>query len=357
MDVKKKPWHEKVSHYSQLGGIETSILDNGAGRGTRIAWVNTGTGLRYKVVIDRAMDIVDAFYQHYSLAWISHNGVTAPRYSLNKGLDWLQTFGGGLVTTCGLSHVGGPESDEYGERGLHGPISNSPAEIISIIQPDLVAGNLDMSITGIIRQTSVLGDQLILKRTISGTLGEASIRIHDEVINEGNTVAPHMLLYHLNFGYPLVDEGAEICWKGKWKSRDGNPDIIFREDNNYHLCSAPLDSHAGSGEEAAIIDPVTDSNGWCTCGIYNPGLQIALSVRFKKAQLPILTNWQHWGKGEYVTGLEPGTHPPTGQARARREGNLIFLAPGERRNYELQFDILSTPTAIWQFRTELSSTT
>ncbi|GEP92084.1 protein of unknown function [Chitinophaga terrae (ex Kim and Jung 2007)] len=357
MDLKNKPWHDKVSHYSQIGGIETSVLDNGAGRGTRIAWINTGTGLRYKVVIDRAMDIVDAFYQQYSLAWISHNGVTAPRYSLNKGLDWLQTFGGGLVTTCGLSHVGGPESDEYGERGLHGPISNSPAEIITIQQPDLRTGDLHMSISGLIRQTSVLGDQLILKRTISGTLGEASIRIQDEVINEGNTVAPHMLLYHLNFGWPLVNEGAEICWKGSWQPRAGNPDIIFREGNNYKVCSAPLDSHSGGSEEAAIIDPEADASGWCTCGVYNPELQIALSVRFKKAQLPVLTNWQHWGKGEYVMGLEPGTHPPTGQAKARREGNLIYLQPGERRQYELQFGILNTPDAIRQFRTALSSTT
>jgi hypothetical protein len=357
MDLKKRHWHEKISHYSQLGGIETSVLDNGAGRGTRIAWVNTGTGLRYKVVIDRAMDIVDAFYQQYSLAWISHNGVTAPRHAINKGLEWLQTFGGGLVTTCGLSHVGGPESDEYGERGLHGPISNSPAEIISIKQPDIFTGDLEMSITGLIRQTSVLGDQLVLRRTISGTLGEAAIRIHDEVINEGNTTAPHMLLYHLNFGWPLVDEGSEICWRGSWEPRAGNPDIIFNENNNYRICSAPLDSHSGGGEEAAIIDPEADEDGWCSCGVYNPALQFGVAVKFQKQQLPVLTNWQHWGKGEYVMGLEPGTHPPTGQAKARREGNLIFLQPGERRNYELQFNILNTSTAIRQFQTALSSTT
>ena len=55
-------WDGKISNHAQVGGIETSVLDNGLGRGTRIAWINTGTGLRYKVVIDRAMDIADAFY-------------------------------------------------------------------------------------------------------------------------------------------------------------------------------------------------------------------------------------------------------------------------------------------------------
>src|SRR4030042_5685275 len=92
-------WQDKVVNHAQVGGIETSVLDEGLGRGTRIAWVNTGTPLRYKVVIDRALDIVDAFHNHHSLAWLSHAGVTAPRPAANTGLEWLWTFGGGLLTT------------------------------------------------------------------------------------------------------------------------------------------------------------------------------------------------------------------------------------------------------------------
>jgi hypothetical protein len=112
-------WSDKVSNVAQVGGIETSVLDNGLGRGVRIAWFNTGSGLRFKVVIDRAMDIADAFFNQYSIAWLSHPGVMAPQPFSNKGADWLRTFGGGLVTTCGLSHVGGDEKDEFGERGVH----------------------------------------------------------------------------------------------------------------------------------------------------------------------------------------------------------------------------------------------
>ncbi|WP_143305613.1 aldose 1-epimerase family protein [Chitinophaga vietnamensis] len=346
-------WQDKISHHAQLGGIETAVLDNGPGRGTRIAWINTGTGLRYKVVIDRAMDIADAFYQQYSLAWLSHTGITFPDHAADKGLDWLRTFGGGLMTTCGLTHVGGPETDEYGERGLHGPVSNTSAEIISIIQPDPLGGNMEMSITGIIRQVSVLGVKLLLKRTIAGTLGEPMIRVHDEVINKGNTIAPHMLLYHFNFGWPLVDEGADICWKGSWLSREGNADQLFRPGHDYKKCMAPLESHAGSGEEAAVIDIDAGPDGWCTCGVHNAALPLALSLRFKKSQLPVLTNWQHWGKGEYVTGLEPGTHAPVGQARARRDGSLLFLQPGESRQYELLITVMHTREKIHQFLTDL----
>lgn len=347
MDLKQQPWHNKISNPAQLGGIETAVLDNGAGRGTRIAWVNTGTGLRYKVVIDRAMDIADAFYNQHSLAWLSHVGITSPQ-PFSHGMDWIRTFGGGLLTTCGLSHVGGPESDEHGERGIHGLISNLPAEIESIIQPDPINGRMDMSITARVKETKVFGPSLELRRTISGTIGQASINIHDEVLNVGNTPAPHMILYHFNFGWPLVNEGTDILWKGSWQSRGSDPKI-FKEGNNFRQCPPPLDQHSGAGEEVAFIDPAPDSAGQCICGLHNPKIGIAVALRFKKEQLPWLTNWQHWGKGEYVTGLEPGTNPPIGQARARKENQLIFLAPGAIKSYDVELEIVDNEISIHEF--------
>ena len=341
-------WQHKISNTNQLGGIETSVLDNGAGRGTRIAWINTGTGLRFKVVLDRAMDIADAFFNQHSLAWLSHGGITSPDPFSNHGLEWLRTFGGGLLTTCGLTHIGGPEADAFGERGLHGQISNIPAEIESITQPDPVLGKMEMSITGRMKQTQVLGPNLEMKRTISATLGQAVIQIRDEVINRGNTPAPHMLLYHCNFGWPLVDEGTAIIWQGTWQPREADPKI-FREGNNFRQCPAPLEEHQGSGEEAAFIDVTPDASGQCVCGLHNPHLGFAVALRFPKEQLPWLINWQHWGKGEYVTGLEPSTHPPIGQAKAREQNTLIYLTPGESRIYNLEIEVLNDEVKIKRF--------
>jgi len=338
-------WHNKLSNAAQLGGIETSVIDNGAGRGTRIAWINTGTGLRFKVVIDRAMDIADTFYNEHSLAWLSHSGITSAQPMSDKSIDWLKTFGGGLLVTCGLSHVGGPESDEFGERGIHGEISNIPAEIESIIQPDPLSGKMDMSITGIIRQSQALGSRLELRRTISATLGKSVIRIHDQVINKGNTDAAHMLLYHCNLGWPLVDEGSKIVWNGPWKARDGNPNKLFNDANDFKTCPPPLDDHQGSGEEAAFIDVEADNSGFCNCGIDNQKIGLSLTIKFQKNQLPWLTNWLHFGKGEYVVGLEPGTNPPIGQSQARGQNKLIQLAPSETRNYALEIEVYNNKKA------------
>ena len=348
-------WSNKVSNVAQVGGIETSVLDNGPGKGLRIAWINTGTGLRYKVVIDRAMDIGEAFYNQHGLAWLSHPGFTPPQPFVHRGLDWLRTFGGGLLTTCGLTHVGGPEKDEYGERGLHGLISNIPAEIESVIQPDPAMGKMEMSITGTIKESQLFGPSLEMKRTISGTLGKASIHIRDEVINRGNTAVPHMILYHCNFGWPLADEGSTLLWQGDWSPRyPHNKNKIFHSANNFRTCPAPMDEHNGSGEEVGIIDVSSDSHGISSCGIYNPKLGLAVALRFPKKQLPWLTNWQHWSKGEYVTGMEPGTNPPIGQKTAREQQSLIFMEPGESRIYNLEIEVLTDEESIRKLGAELT---
>ena len=340
IDGQEAKWSGKISNHIQIGGIETSILDNGAGKGVRIAWVNTGSGLRFKVVLDRAMDIAEAFYSKHSLAWISHLGVTPSDPSVISGTNWLNGFGGGLLTTCGLTHTGGPEKDEYGERGVHDRISHVRAMVESIIQPDLNKGNLRMSITGRMLQYNMFGPQLELKRTISAILGTSKITIKDEVTNMGNDSAPHMLLYHFNFGWPLIDEGTEISVPGEWKSRGRDADdAIFNRNNDYKKCKSPIDAHKNSGESVAFINIEPEPSGICECSISNHIIPLKVKLQFKKEQLPWLTNWQHWGRNEYVIGLEPGTHPPIGQSAARQNHTLLLIKPGETLIYEIVLEV------------------
>lgn len=348
----KFPWQGKVINHAQIAGIETSVLDNGFGKGVRIAWVNTGSALRYKVVIDRGLDIAEAFYNQYSLAWLSYAGITAPKPDASRDLEWLYSFGGGLLATCGLTHIGAPEEDEYGKRGIHGRIGNLSAEVESIIQPDPIAGKLDMGITAKVKQSRLFGPNLELKRTISSTVGKPTIRIHDVVTNCGNEPAPHMILYHCNFGWPLVDEGTQILWKGRWKTAGRDMDnAIFNKKRDFHKCSVPIDSHNGAGEAWAAIDAVADKRGICTVGLYNQSLGLAVVMRYKKKQLPWLTNWQHWGHNEYVTALEPGTNPPIGQKAARRQKKLIHIAPGKNTTYDLEITTLTNEKQIKRFLT------
>ncbi len=340
----KLPWKDKISNPAQIGGIETSIIDNGPAKGTRIAWINTGTGLRYKVVIDRAMDIVDAFYNDCCLSWISDSGIVNPRPDSNNDMEWLYTFSGGLVTTCGLQNAGAPS----GGHGLHGRIANAPARIESVIQPDPEMGKLDFSITGIIKETKVFGPSFELRRTISGTLGQPSIKISDTVTNRSNVRSEHIILYHCNFGYPLLDEGADIIFDGKLSSRSGIPgdDERFKSNQNYKKVPAPMNTHKGPGEACGFIDPKADRKGQCLTGIYNKNLGFAAMIKFNKSKLPTLTTWQHFGPGEFVVGLEPATYYPLGVESAAKEKMLVKLSPGKSATYDLEIYIETDKTKI-----------
>jgi galactose mutarotase-like enzyme len=214
-------------------------------------------------------------------------------------------------------------------------------EIISIKQPDIFSGDLSYELLGRITESSTFGPSLELIRRISGTLGSTEIHVHDHVTNRGNAPAPHMLLYHINCGWPLINEGTRIIWKGEIKPKLGEAEVKenSRRDGFRH-CPAPMDSHAGFGEEVAFIDPQTDEMQQVTCGYVNDQLGLGLKISFSKTQLPWLIHWQHWGKNEYVTALEPATNPPIGQAAARANESLILLEPGETRSYDLRLSIL-----------------
>ena len=281
------------------------------------------------------------YSQPLIVSWLSRAGLTNPSPEGFHGLGWLATFSGGLVTTCGLTQVGYTEEDAREGQGCHGRISNIPATVEWIVQPDPANGRMEMSITAVMNETRVFGPHLELRRTISSTLGKANIKIQDRVTNRGNTSSPHMLMYHCNFGYPLVDEGTEIIYNGTCRSRGLEMDDAIFNGADFKTCKPVLDAHSGSGEACGFIEMEPDEEDRCSVGLLNRRLGLGVMMKYSKEQLPCLTNWQHWGAGEYVCALEPGTNFPIGQLQAREQGVLILLEPGESRSCELEFDVLS----------------
>lgn len=330
----------------QLGGIETSVLDNGPGRNVRIAWVNTGAGLRYKVVIDRGLDIADAEYLGQSLTWHSGTGLTPPTRALDRGLDWLYAFYGGLLVSCGPLNTGAPCTDEGQPLGLHGTHSNTAATVESVINPDPAAGQLEMSITGTVRAARVFDPNVELRRTIRSTLGEPVIRIHDRVRNRGNTRVPHAWLLHINFGYPLLEPGASTyCYAGRLSPRPVSETWFTRKD--FRAAPDPLPSHRGAGEVFTYVDPITQGRDTVVCGVVNRRRGFGVRIEYSKRQFPRLGNWQHWGpNGSYVGALEPMTGGVEGRDKDRARGWLRFLDPGQTADYQYSITATHEPAEL-----------
>lgn len=362
-----------VLNPAQLCGIETSVLDNGPGRGVRIAWVNTGGGLRYKVVIDRGLDIADAEFLGQSLTWHSLSGITAPTPAYDQGTDWLWSFYGGLVVSCGPLSTGAPFVEDGKSYGLHGTHSNTAATVESIVNPDPSRGQFEMRITAIIRTARVFGPNLELRRTISSRLGESTIHISDEFTNRDNLPVPLAWLLHINFGYPLLEPGASAyCYRGKVTAIRGED--WFRDGIDYKTAPPPMDSHRGPGEFCAYVDPqpnvaesLRDSRtgGGSTgkasgtpdggneagdlilSGVVNHKRGFGVKIEHSRQDYPRLVNWQHWGPGgSYMGALEPTNAGVEGRPKDEKRGWLQHLQPGESRTLHCTITATSDPAEL-----------
>jgi hypothetical protein len=334
---------------AQVGGIESYVIDDGPGRGVRALCANTGGGLRYRVLVDRGLDIDHAFYNQHGLTFLTHGGVTRPSRAYDRGLDWLASFPGGLLTTCGPFNIGPPGEDAGDVLGLHGHHSNTPATIESVTQPDPCNGKLDMSITGVLRYGRLFGRNLELRRTITSRLGENAIDFTDEFRNAGNEAVPHAWLLHVNLGYPLVAEGTEFCYDSpKVEPVPTNESLrMFKPGASYKTAPAPMKEHRGADEAAAYLFPrPTAPDGTTTVGVVNRELGLGLAIRYNTRDFPRCLNWQHWGPGEYVTALEPVNGTVQGRAKDREQRLLDEIPAGGAKSYRYRIEALVEQAAL-----------
>lgn len=347
------PGSGRLINPSQAGGIDAYTIADGPGRGVRVLCVNTGGGLRYRVLVDRGLDIDQAFFNQHSLAFLTHQGVSPPTRALDQGIDWLKGFPGGLLTSCGPFNIGPPGQDEGEDLGLHGQHSTSAAAIESVIQPDPLSGRLDMVIVGVVRYGRLFGPCLNLRRTIRSTLGQNVIEFTDEFINVGNQPTPHAWLLHINFGYPLVDQGAELCYDSPRIEPVATPESQdrFKAGRDYKKVPAPLDRHRGGNEAVAYLYPKpTGRNGQTSVGVVNRKLGLGARVDYNTRQFPRCVNWQHFGPGEYVTALEPANGTVAGRWQDRANGVMDTLEPGERRTYDYRISATTDRAALASLR-------
>jgi hypothetical protein len=327
----------RIGSIRQIGGAQPVVLDDGPERGVRAIEVRTGTGFCFTVLPDRGMDVWRAEFRGASLCWHSPTGPIAPAYFEPAGLGWLRGFAGGMLVTCGLTYLGAPTRDEGKDLGLHGRASYTPAAQVGIHE-DWKGDEYHIVIHGQVREAAVFGENVVLSRKIRTSLGENAFRLEDEVENAGHEPVPHTILYHVNAGFPLVDEGAELLTpRGKVTPLDAE---AAREPDGWARFEPPAAgtkercyAHAFGGERAAVA-------------LVNRARGLGYALRWKTAQLPCFTEWKMTGAGIYVVGTEPGNVVPAPRDKMRAEGRLPLLAPGERRRTELEFAVLASADEI-----------
>ncbi len=153
----------RVGNMSQIGGTRHYMLSEGRARGVSAIDIDTGAGLRFTVVPDRNMDISAASYKGTNLVFATPNGEVHPSYYETQGGGWLRTFFGGLLTTCGLTYLGGAGKDGDEDLGAHGRASTTPATRVC----DLSRWEGDeyvIEVSGVMEDAVIFGDKMRLTR-------------------------------------------------------------------------------------------------------------------------------------------------------------------------------------------------
>ncbi len=331
---------QRIGRLDQIAGITAGEFTDGPQRGVRHLDLRSGGGLEARVLVDRGFDIGELRFNGLPLSWRSPNGFRAPGLHAaedDKGAGLLRSMDG-LMVTCGLDHVRGAAEGPAGHFGprreatfypLHGRISQTPAQLVGygeIWQQDDCLFHCE----GIVRQSMMYGEVLDLHRRIESPLGSNIISITDRIINQGHRPTPHMLLYHLNFGFPFLDQDTCLLLP---ESIAPNP-----ERKDFLQQKPPFDEAA---DEILEVQPKPRTDGRVSAAIANATLGggMAIEIDYDATMLPALQIWRHFGPGMNVVAIEPATNRAARRPDLEHEAAIRFLQPGEELTYRLTVSV------------------
>ncbi len=312
-------------------GVDTIEIDNGK--------------LRFTVVPTRGMGLWKAWLGETELGWQSPvRGPVHPSFvplTDPSGLGWLEGFDE-LMCRCGLESNGAPDLGPNGvyKYPLHGRIANRPAHRVELSH-DAASG--EVSLTGTVDETRFLFQKLRLTSTYKTRPGQSGLTIIDEVTNLSGDAAEMQMLYHTNFGPPILDPGARLvapvvaCVPRDPRAAEG---ISSWE-------SYP-NEQARFKEQVYFFELAADRQGMTEVLLKNAHGTSGVSLRYNTKQLPCFTLWKNTplAADGYVTGLEPGTNFPNPRSFETEQGRVVKLAPGASARFEVELAVHGDAAAV-----------
>ncbi len=316
-----------IGHPGQLSGFHRFRFTEGAMDGLEAVEVYNETGLRFTVLLGRGMDIGSASYKGTNLSYLAASGITSAAYYQNGGKEWKHCFTGGLLYTCGLANVGPDGVIDGVAYGQHGRYTSLTAEQAALTRTEDDGPDGDvLEVRGTMRQGAIFGENFTLTRCIRTYARRNVIEVEDEIVNRSFGRAPLMVMYHCNYGYPLLSERAVLS-------------VNAAE-------SLPRDEEAAKGA-GSLFTMLPPQPGFAEQVFFHKGANeaalrspdVTVRMAWDNAELPCFTQWNMFGQGEYVLGLEPGNCHPVGRAAYLESPGAEYLEPGEKKHVRLCFTV------------------
>ena len=325
--------------------VRKFTLHGGKQEGVDLIAVNNGK-LKLTVIPTRGMGVLKVELGDVRLGWDSPvKEVVHPQFinlQNRGGLGWLEGFNEWLVR-CGLEYAGHPGKDKFinnvGDEAemdltVHGRIANVPASEVEVVidrEPPY-----RIRVRGRVDERMFYGPKLELWTEISTEPGSNSFRIDDSVKNLGAFDQEFQIIYHSNYGPPLLEKGSKFI--GAVKQVTPFNANAAKDVNQFADYEGPT---KGFIEQVYCVYPYADENGRTLAMLKNAAGDRAVSLTFPVQQLPYFTLWKNTTALEegYVTGLEPGTGFPYNRRIERQFGRVPKLKPGESRRFTIDFAI------------------
>jgi Domain of unknown function (DUF4432) len=326
------------------GTIRRTTLRGGRREGVDLVEIDNGT-FRFAVVPTRGMGLWKGWLGKTEVGWKSPvKGPVHPQFvplTEPSGLGWLEGFDE-LLCRCGLTSNGAPDPGANGayHYPLHGRIANLPAHHVELVADDDTG---EVSLSGTVDETRFLFQKLRLTATYKTRPGHSGLTVIDEVTNLSGDPAETQLLYHVNFGPPLLDPGARLIAPVKTVvPRDPRAAEGISSWNSYPA------EQAGFAEQVYFFELLSDADGRTRVLLKNAHATLGVSLRYSTRQLPYFTLWKNtpMAADGYVTGLEPGTNFPNPRSFEGHEGRVVKLKPGESVKFQLELEVHADEQAV-----------
>jgi hypothetical protein len=332
--------------------IKKHTLHGGKQEGVDVIEVDNGR-LRFMVVPTRGMSVLRVESGDVRLGWDSPvKEVVHPKFinlESRGGLGWLEGFNEWLVR-CGLEWAGHPGRDKFRNNvgdevemdlTLHGKIGNIPASEVEVF---IEAGPTPrIHIRGLVEERMFHGPKLSFWADISTELGSNSVRFDDTITNQSSDHQEFQIIYHANFGPPLLGSGARLTGAiGQVKSFNAH---AAKNAKTYNEYAAP---QLGFIEQVYCLHPLAGPDGRTELLLQNDNGDQGVSLVFPIQQLPCVTLWKNLAAETegYVTGIEPGTGFPYTRRLEREAGRVPKLAPNETRRFSIDVLIHSNRSSV-----------
>ena len=317
--------------------VELKTLHGGRQEGVQVIEVENGA-ISFTIVPTRGFEVWKANAGTLRLGWDSPiHDIIHPSYirlTDNGGQGWVAGFGG-LMVRGGLASFGSPVQDGGQQLTLHGHVDYIPASFVSVRYD---AGRLIFR--GVVDDFQTFGPQLRLISEISTPIGKPEIQFDDEVTNMSDAPQEMQLLYHTNFGTPLLGAGAEFVAPVKHLA-PMNPGSAAGGLDGWNRYSGPH----GAGYAAKVFNMQLygDAKGETKAMLKSPDGSQGVLMQFDTKGLPYMSLWKNevTAKGGYVTGLEPGTGFPNPRPVERAAGRVPTLRGGESHHVHLVITALT----------------